>query len=604
MTATITRPLCGPCNSTDLSCEDCGFDFEDCECGFATYFICKVCGQPALCDIDYASEDAECPACGELITEENYWNYPEVAAKALCDDCYVKDSVGILDTTETGETGLTGTCSHGNLHLCELCGIFRLSTNDKWIIMEKIDLEFETPNCTCVPAKSYTCPTICKVYRSKTTDPWKRIVAKPATTTGTTSKAVSTYYGKCRHYGFPLKFPDGVTVYASSSNSKRAFKDNPDFGLYLDWIWKPSWRSEFIDWPDYDVPNNFEDAYDAIIEMYERAKNGKKVEVGCIGGHGRTGTVLACMGVIAGLEARKSVSFVREEYCKETIETDSQSWWVRWFEAKLLNKPFDEDQPQGWYGYGGGYDSDYYSSGVAKTTTTTTAPTAQTNYGASHTAPQHFAQWVSGAKECDKAETCRFWQGDFKSFDNGMQISQAALNLCTTPMNMWPKKQYDIVKKAVDKTQKGSATFRLNLDKIKELKPAYIEVDGFIVPKPSPGELEHNPAIPCECDVCRYRALGGSQFLTTKRPATSLVSENDKDSLTIKMYVDGGKIVEMPVTATFEPQPPKQQATVGTVKGEYIYTQSDGWVWDRLTANWIDEQTSPKKDKKNDKIKK
>lgn len=289
MKITLTRPLCGPCNSTDLSCEDCGFDFDECQCDFETGFVCKICMNPAEEEVEFKTteETVYCLGCGDPLSAENYWNFPEVAAKTICDDCYVKESIGIETCEENKPSSAEDvqvTCEHGNLHICEKCGIYRLSTLDRWNVIENIELEFKSPTCSCTPEKQYVCST-CNVSRDNPKSEWKRTPTYKATntTTGTKPAGTTTYYGKCRHYGVPLTFPNNVTVYASSSNSKRDFKDNPDFGLYLDWVWKPTWRSEFIDWPDYDVPTNFEDAYDAIVEMYERAQKGKKVEVGCIG---------------------------------------------------------------------------------------------------------------------------------------------------------------------------------------------------------------------------------------------------------------------------------------------------------------------------------
>ena len=54
-------------------------------------------------------------------------------------------------------------------------------------------------------------------------------------------------------------------------------------------------------------------------------------EVGCLGGSGRTGTVLACMAVLAGVPPAQAVAWVRASYRPEAVETADQEAWVQWF---------------------------------------------------------------------------------------------------------------------------------------------------------------------------------------------------------------------------------------------------------------------------------
>ncbi len=55
------------------------------------------------------------------------------------------------------------------------------------------------------------------------------------------------------------------------------------------------------------------------------------MEVGCLGGSGRTGTVLACMAVLAGVPPAQAVPWVRSAYRPEAVETAEQEAWVQWF---------------------------------------------------------------------------------------------------------------------------------------------------------------------------------------------------------------------------------------------------------------------------------
>ena len=140
-----------------------------------------------------------------------------------------------------------------------------------------------------------------------------------------------SYHNKCRHYNVPFTTRAGVTVYASSAHDRKPSEAAPDFGLYLDGVWKPACLAYTLDWPDYGIPPKFDIAAKAIIDTYNKAIEGLWVEVGCIGGHGRTGTALACMAVLGGDTPKQAIKRVRKEYCEHTIETNEQEWFIEWF---------------------------------------------------------------------------------------------------------------------------------------------------------------------------------------------------------------------------------------------------------------------------------
>jgi len=81
------------------------------------------------------------------------------------------------------------------------------------------------------------------------------------------------------------------------------------------------------------VPANTEAAVEALKTVLERARSGQNIEVGCLGGHGRTGTALACLAVLAGHPALDAVAWARSSYCREAVETPEQEAFV----ATLLN---------------------------------------------------------------------------------------------------------------------------------------------------------------------------------------------------------------------------------------------------------------------------
>ena len=128
-----------------------------------------------------------------------------------------------------------------------------------------------------------------------------------------------------------VTFPDGTRIRASSIFERVEDDPERDFGLYMDAHWEPTWPSDTIDWPDFGLPSNAERAAAQIRGAFLRAKNGEAVEVGCLGGLGRTGTVLACMAVLVGLDAPSSIAWVRANYRAEAVETAEQEEWVAWF---------------------------------------------------------------------------------------------------------------------------------------------------------------------------------------------------------------------------------------------------------------------------------
>jgi hypothetical protein len=128
-----------------------------------------------------------------------------------------------------------------------------------------------------------------------------------------------------------VDFPDGSRVQASSLAARR--KDDPEraFGLYLDEHWAPTWPADLVAWPDFGLPEEPEVAARQIVDAFGRAQRGELVEVGCLGGSGRTGTVLACMAILAGVAPGEAVEWVREAYRPEAVETAEQEAWVEWF---------------------------------------------------------------------------------------------------------------------------------------------------------------------------------------------------------------------------------------------------------------------------------
>jgi hypothetical protein len=142
-----------------------------------------------------------------------------------------------------------------------------------------------------------------------------------------------------------VTFPDGSRVRASSLADRR--EDDPEraYGLYLDARWTPTWPADVIAWPDFGLPAEPVVAARQITDAVLRARQGELVEVGCLGGSGRTGTVLACMAVLAGIPPDEAVPWVRAAYRQEAVETAEQEAWVRWFSGWATAGPARRSSP-------------------------------------------------------------------------------------------------------------------------------------------------------------------------------------------------------------------------------------------------------------------
>jgi hypothetical protein len=124
--------------------------------------------------------------------------------------------------------------------------------------------------------------------------------------------------------------PDSTEVTAVSFDATDPYTRDrpPDYGLYLDYQWQPPWAHDHLDWPDFGVPDDAAPVVAAVRSVLDRARAGERVEVGCLGGHGRTGTALACLAVLSGHPRGEAVAWVRANYCTDAVETAEQEAFV------------------------------------------------------------------------------------------------------------------------------------------------------------------------------------------------------------------------------------------------------------------------------------
>jgi hypothetical protein len=131
-----------------------------------------------------------------------------------------------------------------------------------------------------------------------------------------------------------LRLPSGRLVRGRALLRPVPAGPSPDFGVYLLGHEPPEvgWDSRWVRWPDFGLPSDPVAAESALREAWARAES-ERVEIACAGGHGRTGTALACLSILDGVPGREAVCYVRTHYAARAVETPGQRRFVARFAA-------------------------------------------------------------------------------------------------------------------------------------------------------------------------------------------------------------------------------------------------------------------------------
>jgi len=126
-----------------------------------------------------------------------------------------------------------------------------------------------------------------------------------------------------------LSLPSGRLVRGRGLSRPLPPGPAPAFGVYL--LGRPPpavpWPSRWLRWPDFGLPADPAAVRTVLAEAWQRAA-AERVEIGCAGGHGRTGTALACLAILDGVPAAEAVAFVRAHYDRHAVETRGQRRFV------------------------------------------------------------------------------------------------------------------------------------------------------------------------------------------------------------------------------------------------------------------------------------
>jgi Protein-tyrosine phosphatase len=130
-----------------------------------------------------------------------------------------------------------------------------------------------------------------------------------------------------------LTLPSGRLIRGRGLRNPAPGDPDPEFGLYVvggGGIHGVPWAYAWVDWPDFGLPADPAAARAAFADAWERSAT-QRVEVGCMGGLGRTGTTLACIAVLDGVPAGEAVSYIRQHYDPRAVETPKQRDFVARF---------------------------------------------------------------------------------------------------------------------------------------------------------------------------------------------------------------------------------------------------------------------------------
>ncbi|MCZ4123590.1 protein-tyrosine phosphatase family protein [Streptomyces sp. H39-S7] len=129
-----------------------------------------------------------------------------------------------------------------------------------------------------------------------------------------------------------IRLPSGRMVRGRALRKPLPAGPVPDFAVHLLGRRPPEvpWEARWLRWPDFRLPGDDAEARSVLAEALDRA-GGRRVELACGGGRGRTGTALACLAVLDGVPPGEAVAFVRRHYDAHAVETPWQRRYVRRF---------------------------------------------------------------------------------------------------------------------------------------------------------------------------------------------------------------------------------------------------------------------------------
>lgn len=136
-------------------------------------------------------------------------------------------------------------------------------------------------------------------------------------------------YVPCYKNHPPLTLGGDLVIYGGSCHTP-IVKDADiyvglDHSMAYSHLAHPWEEGQAIHYPitDHKAPDDSKSFIKMIDWLAEQIVAGKKVHAGCVGGHGRTGTLLAALVKVMTGEP-DAIEFVRKNYCKKVVESEGQ----------------------------------------------------------------------------------------------------------------------------------------------------------------------------------------------------------------------------------------------------------------------------------------
>lgn len=166
-----------------------------------------------------------------------------------------------------------------------------------------------------------------------------------------------------------------VKILAGEFRGGACAHPHPGYDIYVGLDWSMSFFGNHYPWeaptdtavPEHEFQYKIADgkgpvsvqSFKAMITwMVGQLKLGKKIHVGCIGGHGRTGLVLAAL-IAEATGEKDPIKWARDNHCKKSVESAEQvAFLVKHYGAATAEPSKGHYTPAGG-GYGGTYTGGY-----------------------------------------------------------------------------------------------------------------------------------------------------------------------------------------------------------------------------------------------------
>lgn len=140
-----------------------------------------------------------------------------------------------------------------------------------------------------------------------------------------------------KHESGVITFPSGARIRGRPIRYYKISENLPDYILILSSFHPrhpPETEVHWIKWPDFCLPVNKLEARHALQLTLKRAAH-SRVDIACRGGVGRTGTALACIAILDGMDPASALKFIRNTYHPRAAETPWQQWYISNFASTI-----------------------------------------------------------------------------------------------------------------------------------------------------------------------------------------------------------------------------------------------------------------------------